>query len=91
MNVTYVKDTVLPEFLRKISNLYTLLEEIPTKIALYDTENSQIDAFRGSALNLKNEVDKLVNEIVGEINSHMETEINRMFAAKTQSANTLNN
>lgn len=82
MNVTEVRDVILPAFQNDVGLALDELRSLPKSIALYDDENGQQHYFSINVDNIIEKVEENIDEIVSEINGALETETDNILLAK---------
>lgn len=89
MNIDQIKN-LLSLFGTKIANAEAVIDEIPSYIALFDTNNAQQQDFVMNVKNVKAKVEELNVEISKAITEAIETEINQLRLATNQNNNSMN-
>ena len=89
MNVSATKDA-LGVFDEKYKTFISYIDDVPSSIAFYDTEGSQVGAFKSEVLGVKEDIENEVKAIHDEINAAIETEAHTILLAKDKAAQILN-
>ncbi len=90
INRTYAKN-ILDAFNVTINDIYSLLDAVPSSIALYDYEDSQSGAFSTGISNMRTKIESLVSDIKTKINEAIMTEVDNILLAKQQSTDAMTN
>lgn len=90
MNISFVKDYILPQLSSDVNKSIIAIENLPTEIALLDTGNVQKSAFCNTVTEIKDRVLELYKELEAAINTAILKEINAVELAKQQSTDALN-
>ena len=89
MNVEVVRDNVIPAFKDSMKEAVDALNALPRSIALYDDENGQQHYYSIRIDNIVTQVENAISEVVGAINSAIESETDNILLAKQQATDAL--
>ncbi len=84
MNISAVRDIVIPEFTASINKEVNDLYEIPTSIAFYDEDGSQHQAYESNIRGFVEKFNELNESLFASMKEALETETNNVLLAKQQ-------
>lgn len=89
MEISHVRDNIMPLMKSKINHVVELMNEIPTAIALYDDENGQQHAYETHIKEIVSKIESTNNEVFSAIDSAITTEVDAIIKAKQAATDTL--
>jgi len=81
---------ILKVFQNDASKLINSLNSLPKGIAFYSPDGALLEVYNTNIEKFVTQFEELANEMIGEINSYMETEIDNVLLAKQQAESIMN-
>ena len=90
MKKEHIKNVIMPTFEKMIKgNCFDAIDDIPSGIKLYDSNNGMKQAYADGIRTLKVTVESAIDRLLGEMKSAVDQETEIVDTAKAQAVNTL--
>ena len=84
MKIKEVRNNILPSFNKMINNACSEFDNVPTSIALYDSDNGQKYAYETNVKEIKKKIQSFCESIRKEIENALETEMDIVGETKNK-------